>query len=62
MAKNWPREIMLTPLEAQMRGAPAFGNPVNLGDGYVVVAPEMPPRRAVSIEEFEADMRAARNL
>lgn len=34
---------------------------LNTGDelptGYRVVRPSMPPRRAVSIEEFEADMR-----
>lgn len=61
MRKNWPREICLTPLEAQMKMAhmPAFGNPTNLGDGFVATVPEMPIRRAVSMEEFEADMRAA---
>lgn len=33
--------------------------PAELPTAYVVKAPPMPPRRAVTIEEFEADMRAA---
>lgn len=62
MANNWPREICLTPFELQLNLAhmPTFGNPTNLGDGFVAVAGDTPIRRAVSIEEFEADMRACR--
>lgn len=61
MSKNWPREICLTPLEEQLKlaGMPTFGDPVDLGDGFVAIAPRWHLRRAVSIEEFERDMRSA---
>jgi hypothetical protein len=55
-------EVPMSPWNAQleMAGIPTAGNPTHLGDGFVAVAPRMPPRRRISIEEFEADMRASR--
>lgn len=54
---------MLTPWEAtlEFNGQPAPGHAVEMSTCFVM-APNMPPRRRVSIEEFEADMRAIRAL
>lgn len=59
---RYNRECLLSPWNAQLvvDGNAAYGNPIYLGDGFVAVAPPMPIRRRVSIEEFEADMRLAR--
>lgn len=58
----YSKEIMLKPFEATLlfSAATEHGNPVQLSDGWVAVAPPMPTRRRVSIEEFEADMALAR--